>query len=90
MMGEANDDAVYCMDAAGLLYPQSQVTVTDVAGSAADLKSPRFQAGQVIRMGSELCLVLDAESVVARMIFLRALSGGSSSATAWPARRRRR
>lgn len=42
----------------------SQFTVSDIAGVDAEGQSPRFAAGQIIKVDSELCVVTDTENGV--------------------------
>jgi hypothetical protein len=64
---------------AGITAEAASMTVADADGVAADLKTPRFQVGQLIRMGTELCLVLSVDTATNTVGLVRAYNGSTAA-----------
>jgi hypothetical protein len=60
----------------------TSLTVTDADGQAGDLAAMRFQAGQLIRMESELALVLSVTTTTNVLEIVRAANGSTAAAHA--------
>jgi hypothetical protein len=54
--------------------------VADADGTAGDLLSPRFQAGQMIQIGTELMLVISVNTTSNSLVVLRGYNGSTAAA----------
>lgn len=66
-------------DLAGITAASTTITVGDADGTAADLRSPRFQAGQMIRMGTEFCLVISTSTLANTIEVVRGYNGSTAA-----------
>jgi hypothetical protein len=66
-------------DSSGISASATVMTVSDADGVAGDLSPVRFQAGQLLRMESEYCLVLGVDTSTNRVSLARHQNGSTAA-----------
>lgn len=70
------------VDVGGISASASVMTVADADGVAGDLQPMRFQAGQLLRLGSEFCLALSTNPTSNQVGIARGRNGSTATAHA--------
>jgi hypothetical protein len=66
-------------DVSGISANVTLLKVGDVDGIAADLRGPRFQSGQLIKIGDELILIISTNTSTNEMIIKRGYNGSTAA-----------